>query len=387
MKKFIAALLVSVLGLTQTAVFAEEHTSKAGSSASGMGISWKEDRNWTTVSDWAWKYVDGYLNMNLMPATMKEITDYTVDITRLQLCDMLERLIEKKRYDNSGYDIDVFEDCDRSSARILNHLGIIKGTSETTFEPDRSLTREEAAVIFTRLCEYTNAYVYDRPYQVYRYKDDGEFADWSKDSIYAMYEAKIMDGTGDDNFSPKGTYTIEQSIKTIYELYDMIPESEKKHTLIDNLIHSGDINEGVEYLSDGYYAIRDGDTMYISTSKSVEDKILVFVAEEFVDMDYYKHDGILYLAVNMADGTAKLYKFDNESSLLTIPYNVEKLAFDYIIIKDKSAESTACYGVWNYDYIEILKPEHTMMELSKGGYLGAYGSSAGVLVKNGKVSE
>lgn len=383
MKKFIAALLVSALGLTQTAVFAEEHTSKAGNSASGMGIMWKEERDWTTVSDWAWEYVDKYLNLNLMPATMGGITDYTVDITRIQLCDMIERLIEKKRYDNSGYDIDVFEDCDRSSANILNYLGIIKGTSETTFEPDRILTREEAAVIFTRLCEYTNAYVYDQPYQIYRYKDESEFAGWSKDAIYAMYEAKIMGGTGDNNFSPKGTYTIEQAIKTIYELYDMIPEAEKKRTIIDDLIHYGDIDNNIEYLSDGYYAIRDGDAMYISTTKSVKDRILGFIADEFVDMDYYKHDGILYLAVNMADGTAKLYKFDNESSLLTIPYNVEKLAFDYIIIEDKSAESAACYGVWNYDYIEILKPEHTIMELSDGGYLGTGSSSGNRVVSDG----
>ena len=62
-----------------------------------------------------------------------------------------------------------FEDVapDRWSYSAIKHMymnGLLKGVSDTAFEPERAVTREELAAVLDRLCEKTDerlARIYD----------------------------------------------------------------------------------------------------------------------------------------------------------------------------------------------------------------------------------
>ena len=100
-------------------------------------------------------------------------------------------------------------------------LGIIKGTSDTTFSPYKTITREEAATILDRLDTFLNEKQNGEtaaPDELYA--DDAALSDWARESVYRMREEKILIGKDGGNFAPRDNFTLEQSITALLRLYD-----------------------------------------------------------------------------------------------------------------------------------------------------------------------
>ena len=363
MKKITIAALIIAAAISQTAALAD-----GGSGSTGGSISTDMyPGDWITISDWALEYVNAYRDTGLMPIYLQnyEITDYTADITRVQFCELMEPILNAKGYLNKDSYTASFTDCDNYAAAVLADIGIITGTSDTTFEPDRTITREEAAVILARLLDYTDTYRYEITDSIYHYRDERDFSDWAKKSIYAVYNAKIMNGTGDNYFSPRDTYTIEQAVKVAYDLNNLIDAVPAETPSVTELPE--------QWLCDGYYALTDGDKIYISTSTDKKDSVLTLNASEYDGTDGYKRGEIPYFAANKKGGTAEVYNLKTAKLLFSVPYAVEKLAFDYIITSAANTEGKTSYGVYDYDGNEIEKPALTMQQLREGGYMGASG--------------
>lgn len=56
------------------------------------------------------------------------------------------------------------------------------------------------------------------------FADQNEISDWALESVNAISSISgagrpIMQGTGNNRFSPKGSYTREQAAATVYRLY------------------------------------------------------------------------------------------------------------------------------------------------------------------------
>ena len=126
---------------------------------------------------------------------------------------------------------DVFADStgNEAIAKAYN-LGLIGGYNSA---PDRSgvsvgpndlITREQAATMLTRLMEQLSddfSEIGRTGWSVYR-ADNLPFtdtiSDWALDGVKAMYGNGVMTGTSGTTFSPKGNYTIEQSIVTLMRI-------------------------------------------------------------------------------------------------------------------------------------------------------------------------
>lgn len=108
------------------------------------------------------------------------------------------------------------------SVYILNKNGVINGTSATTFDPEGSLTRQEAATILYRLCD---ALDYELPKGELTFADADRVAPWAQEAVAAISAAGIMNGVGDNRFDPTGTYTNEQCAATLLRVYKMLMES------------------------------------------------------------------------------------------------------------------------------------------------------------------
>ena len=102
-------------------------------------------------------------------------------------------------------------------------MGVINGRSETIFDPEGLITRQEAAVMLYRLCVELG---YEFPAEPsVTFNDENQFADWAKESINAVCSAGIMNGVGDGNFDPMALYSYEQSALTMVRVYELLTEN------------------------------------------------------------------------------------------------------------------------------------------------------------------
>lgn len=105
---------------------------------------------------------------------------------------------------------------------IIYNAGIANGTSNTTFEPNLNITREQAAVMMYNLTQFLGLEAGVREMQ---FADDADISNWAKAAIYriSVIESSelggtIMAGIGDNKFGPKSNLTIEQGLVMIYRL-------------------------------------------------------------------------------------------------------------------------------------------------------------------------
>lgn len=177
--------------------------------------------NGDTPSAWAMDEVSRAYEIDVAPYDLKDQLTYDEDMTRTIFCYVLSSMLE--RCDSMPTDIDEdisFLDTESKTIRKLATAGIISGYDDGTFRPENSITRQEAAVLLARTYEY----LFDEPEEdekeIYAYADNSEVGKWARMSVALMHDTGIMQGVGENKFSPKTTYTNEQSIATIMRLYD-----------------------------------------------------------------------------------------------------------------------------------------------------------------------
>ena len=119
-----------------------------------------------------------------------------------------------------------FADAPEEELTWARSVGLVQGRSETEFDPDSGITRQEAALILRR------AYAaYADPAAVAGSSDyaDGELiASWAKEGVDFVTAAGVMQGVGEGKFDPLGAYTVEQCVLTFLRLYKSAPVSRAK---------------------------------------------------------------------------------------------------------------------------------------------------------------
>lgn len=90
-------------------------------------------------------------------------------------------------------------------------VGALKGISDTEFGSGQGLRREDAALIIYRVLNLEAK-------KGETFGDDLDIADYAKDAVYTLKEMGVLSGTGNGNFEPKRTVTRAECAKIIYEL-------------------------------------------------------------------------------------------------------------------------------------------------------------------------
>lgn len=186
-------------------------------------------------SGWAVNNIQSAKEMNIVNSYFEG--NYQKTITRGEFCRLavltLDKWnIEEKKIENS---IEFSDTNDRDIVRCAK-LGIVSGMGNNKFEPDLPITREQAAKMLYNTLNLTpalNSYKEDNKNGVngiflpHLFGDGKYISNWARNEIYAMYHLGVMLGTDNDNFSPKGNYTIEQAICTFLRLYNTYTAPDK----------------------------------------------------------------------------------------------------------------------------------------------------------------
>lgn len=118
----------------------------------------------------------------------------------------------------------VFRDTENEKLLSLCLAGIVTGYGNYSYAPDKTLTREEAAVILMRA--YTKFCPASTPSVQCEYQDADLISDWAKESVAGAYDLGIMTGGGNGVFAPKSECTFEEAIAAIVKLYRSTAQSD-----------------------------------------------------------------------------------------------------------------------------------------------------------------
>ena len=176
-------------------------------------------------SSWAAEEVNEAIQLDMVPADLR--TFYEKDITREEFAILLSNLLSKVTLKDlstlaaqMGTSIDIkFTDTDDERILNLAKLGVINGVGNNKFDPQGSITREQAAKMLMAASKVAGL-TSDR--NEGNYADENTISQWAKEGVYFCNANGIMSGTGNNHFSPKKSYSREMSIVTIMRLYKLV---------------------------------------------------------------------------------------------------------------------------------------------------------------------
>lgn len=192
-------------------------------------------------SEWAYDYLNKAAKQNLVPYNTSH--NYKAPLTRIEFCTLIANMLNmvpcRQYYDmfanpnsytvlqekatsiNTEVKNVIYTDMDEidGSIKLLSVMGIVNGTGNNMFNPNRYITREQICTILWRIIKLYpdefNNYTASVRDENFKYNDDNLISDWAKESIYSISKYGFMNGTEHNNFSPQEYCTLEQAITII----------------------------------------------------------------------------------------------------------------------------------------------------------------------------
>ena len=165
------------------------------------------------------KIVDGAKNLaGKISGLFKGNTDGTfaptASLTRAQAVMLFYRIAGSPAAEGELTFTDVSETAYYADAVIwAKASGVVKGVNDTTFAPSDPITREQFAVMVSRLAETQEVTLEGE--NTAEFTDADQIAGYAQDGVDACVAAGIISGNSDGTFAPKASITREQAAKML----------------------------------------------------------------------------------------------------------------------------------------------------------------------------
>ncbi len=177
-------------------------------------------------SSWAKDEVDAAITAELVPENLQQ--NYRLPVSRSDVAQMFINLIEKSSDKNiteimdeksATLNADAFTDTNDKVVLEANALGIINGIGNNKFDPNGTLTRAQIAAIINRIARVLNIETEGYPHN---------FTDvsghWVDSELGWPSSVGIINGVGDNKFSPNTELTTEQAIVITYRALKVLKQ-------------------------------------------------------------------------------------------------------------------------------------------------------------------
>lgn len=194
----------------------------------GIALAQKGDQVYvlrTAPSQWAQSEVQRAIDLKLVPNDLQ--VNYQAYISREEFCELLAQMLEVRyriELDElveayGGKEV-AFTDTDSEMVEGIAALGIVSGRGDGVFDPDGRITRQEAAVMLANTIKVFGTEKIGTAVGTFR--DQDSIASWAVNGVTTVSQLGIMGTTGNNEFSPLGTYSREQAIVTVLRVYDVL---------------------------------------------------------------------------------------------------------------------------------------------------------------------
>nr|WP_312579938.1 S-layer homology domain-containing protein [Sedimentibacter sp.] len=191
-----------------------------------------EDKNseeledeWKTSFDdidghWAKKYIESLEKLNIVEGYDGKYRP-ELGITRAEIAVLMLRIGELNSLDIDDGFIDVnADDWYASGIATARYYNLVKGISDTEYEPDRIITRQELTTMMIRLYKHMNPDV-TLQLSTENFKDDDAIYDYAHTSVYEAKELGIVEGDNNAMFKPLDNATRAEAATIIYRFLEV----------------------------------------------------------------------------------------------------------------------------------------------------------------------
>ena len=176
----------------------------------------------TDVShSWADDGIQYCVTHQLMSGIGNDLFGPKLTTTRAQIVQILYNLEGEPKVSGTTPFTDLTQDWYQDAVLWAYQTGVVAGTSSTTFEPDRPVTREQIAVILmeyvTRVLKLERTWM---PADLSDFPDAGSVSDWAKDAMADAVALGLISGAsngGQTYLEPQGSATREQVATILME--------------------------------------------------------------------------------------------------------------------------------------------------------------------------
>ncbi len=191
---------------------------RAGTAALALAMLAPQAGALYNVSSWAEDSIASAQEAGLTPNAF-EACDAKEPITRAEFCTIAVnayKAVSGKAVFVSGQK--PFDDCDNPSVTAAYLLGIVKGTGDGKFNPDKPITRQDLCVMFNNIltAAETNAPALAGEACVEDYMDAAQVSDYAYDPMVTMVDYAIVNGISIGSspaiLAPRSTATREQAL-------------------------------------------------------------------------------------------------------------------------------------------------------------------------------
>lgn len=169
------------------------------------------------ISDWARPEVTAALAAGLVPERCQGY--YTYEITRSQMAALLVRYAERTLGEELPLPADhPFTDTQDEYIEKAYAAGIVQGTGEGIFHPDKVVTREQlAAMLYRTMVLVDTGWGTEGP-EPAGYEDFAAVSGWAREAVSALLARGVMRGVSGTRIAPKTFCTTEQAILLVSRL-------------------------------------------------------------------------------------------------------------------------------------------------------------------------
>ena len=167
-------------------------------------------------SQWAEQLVSAAIANNLVPQQLQ--SNYTQQATRAEFAALAVTVYETA----TGSEIaqrKTFDDTTDINVEKAAAIGVVSGVGNNLFSPNAELTSEQAAVMLAQLAQALDNPL---PVQAPTFSDAAHISPWAAGPVGQVQAAGIIGGVGNNIFAPQSAFTREQSIVTMFRLYDVV---------------------------------------------------------------------------------------------------------------------------------------------------------------------
>ncbi len=189
--------------------------------ASGEAVGWSNP--YSDVAEDAWYYdsVEYVAENGLFDPTTSTTFSPTAPMTRAMLATALYRLAGEPKAEGitSTPFTDVAPSADYADAVAWAYAaGVVNGTSDTTFSPDDTITREQIVTMFYRYAQNAAGADMTPSDALSAYSDVGMVASWALPQMQWAVAAGLINGTTATTLTPQGTTTRAEAAALVLRL-------------------------------------------------------------------------------------------------------------------------------------------------------------------------